>query len=436
MSAPSKAKTSENVRFLTFLNFCVPLHITLRNIRGNHCQRVFAFVAMFMFTTASRLQSHCVSFNCRTLTCTILVISSLMNSSALGYDYSNPLKSRDVSKLDPLLALLIQTTAFQRLKDVRFLGGIDYVLVPAPNGAPNNTRYNRFQHSIGVALLATKYAEARELPENLRLLAAAAALLHDVGHAPLSHSLEPLFERAFGIDHHQATTDIILGRSGLGNSVWRLLIDSGLDPEEVVEVINGRHDPFEGFFAGPINFDTIEGILRSRQYLKPGANAFTPEAVLMAAINRTSKADANVVDRFWSYKDDVYRFLIRSERGVLADHICQHFAEKAIHRLSKVDYFSSEQNFFKKVPEVRKFLKSRVARRAEMLPKGESVPYKLRSFHVHSASDFFSREDCNRYRQEKIDGVLSIPSLDKKNLDEIEARHSVGTSLRQREKFL
>jgi len=391
---------------------------------------------MFMSATTSRLQSRCVSFDYRTLTRAILVISSHMSSGALGYDYSNPLKSRDVSKLDPLLALLIQTAAFQRLKDVRFLGGIDYVLVPTPNGARNNTRYNRFQHSVGVALLATKYAEARELPEHLRLLAAAAALLHDVGHAPLSHSLEPLFERAFGINHHQATTDVILGRSGLGNSVWRLLIEYGVDPEEVVEVISGRYDPFEGFFAGPINFDTIEGILRSRQYLKPGANAFTPEAVLMSAINRSSQADANIVDRFWSYKDDVYRFLIRSKRGVLADHICQHFAEKALHKLSRDDYFSSEKNFFKKVPEVRKFLRSKVARRAEILPKGEAVSYKLRSFYVYPDVDFFSREDCGRYRQAKVDGVLNIPSLDKKNLDEIEARHSRGAGLRKGKTFL
>jgi len=359
-----------------------------------------------------------------------------MNASVLGYDYSNPLKSRDVGKLDRLLALLIQTTAFQRLKDVRFLGGIDYVLVPTPNGAPNNTRYNRFQHSIGVALLAMKYAEIRELPEKSRLLAAAAALLHDIGHAPLSHSLEPLFERAFGINHHQATTDIILGQSGLGNTVWQLLIEYGLDPEEVVEVISGRHDPFEGFFGGPINFDTIEGILRSRQYIKPGANAFAPETVLMAAIERTSQADANVVDRFWSYKDDVYRFLIRSERGVLADHICQYFAEKSLHKLSRDDYFASEQSFFKKVPEVRRLLRSRIARRAENLPKGESVSYKFRSFYVHSTSDFFSREDCNRYRQTKVDGVLSIPSLDEKNLNEIETGHLSGSHLRQSEKFL
>lgn len=359
-----------------------------------------------------------------------------MNLAAVGYDYSNPLKDRSAGTLHPLLTSLIQTAAFQRLKDVRFLGGIDYVLIPRPNGAPNNTRYNRFQHSIGVALLATKYAEIRQLPENLRLLASAAALLHDVGHAPLSHSLEPLFEREFGINHHQATTDIILGRSGLSNDVWRLLVGSGLNPEEVVEVISGRSDPFEGFFAGPINFDTIEGILRSRQYLKPGANAFTPEAVLMSAINRSSQGDANIVDRFWSYKDDVYRFLIRSERGVLADHICQYFAEKALHKLSKDDYFSSEKNFFRKVPEVRKFLKSKMARRAETLPKGEAVSYKLRSFYVYSDADFFSREDCGRYRQSKVDGVLNIPSLDKKNLDEIEARHSGGANLRKSETFL
>jgi HD superfamily phosphohydrolase len=101
-----------------------------------------------------------------------------------------------MSEGDPLFAELVATPAFQRLKSIRFLGGIDYLLVRAPNGAKGNIRYTRYQHSLGVARLALLYCEERGLSFSERRMIWVAALLHDVGHAPLSHSLEPVFQEA------------------------------------------------------------------------------------------------------------------------------------------------------------------------------------------------------------------------------------------------
>jgi len=50
---------------------------------------------------------------------------------------------------------------------------------------------NRLQHTLGVFSLVAHFC-----PENVLLRAA--ALLHDVGHAPFSHALE----RLDGVDHH------------------------------------------------------------------------------------------------------------------------------------------------------------------------------------------------------------------------------------------
>jgi HD superfamily phosphohydrolase len=109
-----------------------------------------------------------------------------------AYNFSDPLDLKQMARYDPLFAELVATPAFQRLKSIRFLGGIDYLLVRVPNGANRNIRYTRYQHSLGVARLALLYGNQRGLSFSERRILYVAALLHDVGHAPLSHSLEPV----------------------------------------------------------------------------------------------------------------------------------------------------------------------------------------------------------------------------------------------------
>ena len=64
--------------------------------------------------------------------------------------------------------------------------------------------------------LAATYANSYfELSFVERRLVTAAALLHDIGDAPLSHSLEPVFLKFFGMEHHTATRDIVTGNGDL-----------------------------------------------------------------------------------------------------------------------------------------------------------------------------------------------------------------------------
>ena len=181
-----------------------------------------------------------------------------------AYDFSKPIDLASWGIEDPFFLEIISTEAVQRLHSIRFLGGIDYVLVQNPNGVWGNTRYTRYQHSLGVARLSLMYSRACKLADYDRRLIFAAALLHDVGHAPLSHSLEPVFKETFGIEHHQATRDIIAGRVSIGRSLSKVLRRYGIDIERVAALISGEDANFHSFFSGPINFDTIEGILRTR----------------------------------------------------------------------------------------------------------------------------------------------------------------------------
>lgn len=326
-----------------------------------------------------------------------------------SYDYCNPV-SANVADSDPFFREIMATAAFKRLADIRFLGGIDYFLVRYPNGALGNRRYTRLQHSVGVAHLARLYAEVKGLPQKDARLAYAAALLHDVGHAPLSHTLEAAFKRSFGIDHHIAGSEILLGQSPYGREITNILIAHGLDPEEVLAIASGEQDRFDGFFGGPINFDTIEGILRSWMYVKKNTNALTPEKVVLAAINRASDADMRTVDTFWEFKDHAYRFIVRSEFGVASDFLCESLVLDNISRLERSDYFLTEKQIFKKIPDLKRLLLEFQFRRQDARSETEEISYKARFFSIDERFDFYVRNDKGRYTQRKEDRVMRAPN--------------------------
>jgi len=83
---------------------------------------------------------------------------------------------------------VIKHPFFQRLRNIKQLGFSEYVF-------PGAT-HSRFLHSIGVMSVSQKAFDAlfpdqssielQKLKETLKL----ACLLHDIGHAPLSHATE------------------------------------------------------------------------------------------------------------------------------------------------------------------------------------------------------------------------------------------------------
>jgi hypothetical protein len=323
------------------------------------------------------------------------------------YDFAEPVAVDKMADSDPLFAAVVETSAFQRLKSIRFLGGIDYLLVRAPNGAKGNIRYTRYQHSLGVARLALLYSDQKGLSLVERRVAYLAALLHDIGHAPLSHSLEPVFARVFGLDHHRATEALLRGEVPLGRDLFNVLKTHHVDIDRVIGVISGKELGHDGFFTGPINFDTIEGILRTRKYAVNRIDALTPEIVTQASIRRETDADLAVVDTFWECKDTVYRHVVNSRMGVLADWACRHFMLLNINQFNASHYYTTETHIFRMLPGLRQLLTSRnfyvdVERYIDA-----PIPYKSRHFFIEPMADFFGREDRVRYQQRREECVVT-----------------------------
>lgn len=97
----------------------------------------------------------------------------------------------DTSRFDQMLWHVIQSPPFQRLRRVRQLGFSEYVY-------PGAT-HTRFAHSLGVLFNARRlmrnvkrYIGTDNFDQFRSEAALTAALLHDVGHGPFSHSFESI----------------------------------------------------------------------------------------------------------------------------------------------------------------------------------------------------------------------------------------------------
>ncbi len=221
---------------------------------------------------------------------------------------------------DNLLRALVQTKAFRRLRDISFLGAIDYLSPPEAKKPDRPSRSSRYEHSVGVAELAWEYARLSGLDETRRRLICSAALLHDIGHPPLSHSLEPLFVERFGLDHHELGRRIILGDSPFGREIADLLRAFDVAGQDVVDLLDGNDAAFHRFFSGPINLDTIDAVTRlhaTAGSLSQAANR--AKSVVTATFRRAGKGDRDTVDEFWKTKGQAYRQFIYSSLGWAAD---------------------------------------------------------------------------------------------------------------------
>ncbi|MFQ5907377.1 MAG: HD domain-containing protein [Thermoplasmata archaeon] len=146
---------------------------------------------------------------------------------------------------------LLESLELQRLNGIRQLG-LTYLVFPGAN-------HTRLEHVLGAHHVAGEIARSLSLPEAEATLVSAAALLHDLGHGPFSHTLERVLAEATGLDHMEVTKRIIRGeqdsvpeeeRGSLpaAATVADILQTWGVSREEVADLITGR-DPVTGLFA-------------------------------------------------------------------------------------------------------------------------------------------------------------------------------------------
>jgi HD superfamily phosphohydrolase len=173
---------------------------------------------------------------------------------------------------------LIDSFYLQRLRHVSQMGLIHLVYPDA--------RHSRFEHSLGVlwslkSLITSDGVVKGELKEVEHKALSIAALVHDVGHGPFSHTTETLLE-ILGIDiemrrpnpgepsktrpHERRCRDIIhdadflLSRIGTESySLHEFIETQGVDPKTVSSLVIGHHpSPLLNLLTGFFDVDKMD----------------------------------------------------------------------------------------------------------------------------------------------------------------------------------
>ncbi len=162
----------------------------------------------------------------------------------------------------PFLRLL-DTKPFQRLRYVRQLG-LAHLVYPGAT-------HSRFEHALGAYHLARETVRVLEasasaggaastpaagFPAEDREIVVAAALLHDIGHYPFSHSLEEL-----GVPHHEDVAGPLIREGEIADILRRELAPDA--PERIHDLVRGRSaSPLQGLISGSIDLDKIDYLRR------------------------------------------------------------------------------------------------------------------------------------------------------------------------------
>jgi HD superfamily phosphohydrolase len=159
---------------------------------------------------------------------------------------------------------LINTKEMQRLRRIKQMGTASYTF--------HGAEHSRFSHSLGVYEIARKicdkfvrnYAieDGGVWDDSERLVVLCAALLHDIGHGPFSHT----FESIFNTNHEEITQQIILSENTEVNHVLRSVSEDF--PNKVASVINKTYPNPQvvQLISSQIDADRMDYLLRDSYF--------------------------------------------------------------------------------------------------------------------------------------------------------------------------
>jgi HD superfamily phosphohydrolase len=223
--------------------------------------------------------------------------------------------------IDAVLFQLINAAEFQRLRRIRQLGMASLAYPGAD--------HSRYSHSLGVMEIArrmlTQLALSTPIEEIEQIACAAGALLHDLGHGPLSH----VFEEVGNFDHEAQTRRIILNPQA---EIHQIL--AGCDarlPELVANLLSGEEGrPFlSEILSSQLDADRFDYLLRDNLMTGSRYGGFDLRWLLHAlavdekcgrltvSIKGLSAVEAYLQSRHYMYRNVYFHKVVRTGDGMV-----------------------------------------------------------------------------------------------------------------------
>ncbi len=251
----------------------------------------------------------------------------------------------------------IQTKEFQRLRRVKQLGSTSMVY--------HTSEHSRFAHSLGVYEITRRMInEVEDINKTLtdyeKITVKLAALLHDVGHAPFSHSFEAIMNN----NHELYTIQIIKDKSEINTILKEYNKEL---PNDVIKVINGTHPNkiLCQMVSSQLDADRMDYLLRDSYFSGTKYGEFDLERILrtmrVANDKLTIKASGMhtvedyIMARYHMYWQVYYHPVSRSYDTLL---------KKVFQRL--FDLYQEDNNIVQKLPMFKALLEKKQLSNEEM----------------------------------------------------------------------
>ena len=228
---------------------------------------------------------------------------------------------------------LINAKEFQRLRRIKQLGTSSFTF--------HGGEHSRFSHSLGVYEITRQICDIFERNFSIekdkihgwnddeRLVALCAALLHDVGHGPYSHT----FETIFGTNHEQFTVDIITSPL---TEIYHILnkVEEGF-PQKVASVITKEYPNKQvvQMISSQIDADRMDYLLRDAYFTGTEYGTFDLTRILRVirpykhgicfTTNGMHAVEDYIVSRYQMYMQ-VYFHPVSRGMEVVLDHLLKY----------------------------------------------------------------------------------------------------------------
>jgi HD superfamily phosphohydrolase len=211
----------------------------------------------------------------------------------------------------PALSTLLSIPELTRLRNVSFI-----TRFCSPASPPT---FSRYDHSLGVAYLASRSLHTNydcRIDERERLGLITAALLHDIGHPPFSHVVEPFLFESHRQRHLHFTFRHIRRLSSTHDHLTELL-------SEALRVLS-LDSPLSHILAGLTSCDNLDGIARSAVFF--GVSFRDPRSLLVRLHGEPEQANS-AIRSVCSVTQDIYETKLLSPEVLAVEATLCHALE-------------------------------------------------------------------------------------------------------------
>lgn len=262
----------------------------------------------------------------------------------LGRTYHDPLHGAILlDGRDPIEAMLIQlidTPAFQRLRRIRQLGPASLTF--------HGAEASRFTHSLGVMAVARRAFDrlAERFPQlqPYRATVLCAALLHDVGHGPFSHTCEEIFGC-----HHEHWTERIL-RESLPIRTRLDAFDPNLLPQ-IEQVYHKRHPVacVWQLVSSQLDCDRLDYLMRDSYFTGASYGKLDLDRIILAMgfdpVSQqltVARKGMTSVEHYLIVRYFMYAQVYNHHKNIAATWVLEHAFQRARELLLKGDLWADE----------------------------------------------------------------------------------------------